>query len=256
MRKARLYDSWWVLLVCLLVAGGGCKSIQSGRDAEPDLSATGQVNMAGGQSPAMRIPLPGGALPARVPGDASRDPIGSGDVVNVDQTTPGVGAPSSGLGYRLQCGDSIVVSLRAISTPDNIEDVVDADGFINMPYLGNIHVAGRTTSEIEKLLHARYVPDYYRQATLTVLVPTQRSYYIKGEVRAPGRFPFIAGVTLLRAVSGAGGPNDYANPKKITVIRGNERMGPFNMFDIQDDPSSDVIIEPGDVIDVPRGIFG
>lgn len=255
MRKARSYSSWWFLLICLLVAGGGCKSFQSGQEEEALLSVTGQVDVGEDQSPVMRIPLPGGAG-ANGLTEAPREPYQSGGSPDVDRPPLDVGAPSSGLGYRLQCGDSIVVSLRAISTPDNIEDVVDADGFINMPFLGNMHVAGRTTSEIEKLVHGRYVPDYYRQATVTVLVPTQRSYYIKGEVRAPGRFPFIAGVTLLRAVSGAGGPNDYANPKKITVIRGNERMGPFNMFDIQDDPSSDVIIEPGDVIDVPRGIFG
>ena len=46
----------------------------------------------------------------------------------------------------------------------------------------------RLAPEIESVLHKQYVPDYYRQATITVLVPTQRSYYVQGYVHGPGRF--------------------------------------------------------------------
>jgi polysaccharide export outer membrane protein len=205
----------------------------------------------------MRIPQPGvmGSSPTGAgvrPGPAAEPPNGE----LIGRPVQESGEPDltgSGLGYRVQAGDPLIVSLRGITPPQNLEYVVDADGTINMPYLGYIRVVGMTSSEIEKEIHARYVPDYYRHATVTVLIPTQRSYYVKGEVRAPGRFPYIAGVTLLRAISGAAGPNDYANVKRIRIIRGDATMGPFNLNDIQNDPSRDVVVEPGDVIDVPRG---
>lgn len=191
----------------------------------------------------MRVPQPGGV-----------DRAGAGDPV--DAPPPMSEAPvGSGLGYRVQSGDTIEIRLRGISTPQSTVDQVDADGIISMPYLGNIKVAGFTASEIERMVHGLYVPDYYRDATVTVLIPTQRSYYITGDARAPGHYPYIAGVTLLQAISGAGGPSDYANEKRIRIMRGDETLGPYNLVDIQNNPSLDVLIEPGDVIDVPRRIW-
>jgi polysaccharide export outer membrane protein len=171
-----------------------------------------------------------------------------------EDRTASLSGPVEGIhseGYRLQPGDPVMIVMRGTEN-EQVEDILDPEGFIVLPFIGRFYVAGLTPSELEQKITKTYVPDYFRYLSVTVLIQTQRSVYVKGEVRAPTRYPFVQGMTLLRAVSAAGGPTDFANQKRVTISRGDLVLGPYSLVEILKDPSKDVLIEPEDVIDVPQ----
>jgi polysaccharide export outer membrane protein len=147
-----------------------------------------------------------------------------------------------------------MITLRSIPAPQEVEAVIDEEGFVNLPYIGHIRASGMTSSELEQAIQRAYIEgDIYKQVTVNVVIAAQ-SYYVRGEVKKPGRYPIVSGVTLVRAIAAAAGFTDFANPKKITLIRGdNNRL--YNYWDMEDKPEKDVGIEAGDVIVVPRGFL-
>lgn len=156
--------------------------------------------------------------------------------------------------YRLKKSDPIIVSFSGVPSPFTVEDIVDEQGMITLPYIGAVVAAERTSSELEKFIHDLYVPDYYRYMNVNVLMPTQRSYFVQGAVRGPGRHPFAAGMTLMRGISTAGGYTDFAQPKKVKLVR-EGKITEYNMYELQENPENDVPLEPGDQIIVPERIW-
>ena len=99
---------------------------------------------------------------------------------------------SSSTAYRLKAGDPIVVYLRGIpgvpGGEQQIEDIIDENGAINLPYVGAIQAGGKTSTELEQTIQKTYIDQQiYRYITVNVVVPS-RSYYVRGEIRQPGRF--------------------------------------------------------------------
>jgi protein involved in polysaccharide export with SLBB domain len=159
---------------------------------------------------------------------------------------------------RLRPGDQIQVRLDTGTSPNNqapqsYDVTIDENGEIGMPLVGLIKAAGLTPSELAESIQANYVPRYYVRCTATVLA-AQRFFYISGEVRSPGRFLWSDDITLLKAISTAGGFTDYANRGKVILIHGKERQV-YNCADLQRNPGKDPLIRPGDTITVLRSIF-
>jgi polysaccharide export outer membrane protein len=157
---------------------------------------------------------------------------------------------------RLRSGDELVVRMdtgqpQAQAPPSDV--TIDEDGDISLPLVGRIKAAGLTASELAERIQANYVPRYYVRCTATVLV-AQRFFYVGGEVRNPNRFLWSEDTTLLKAVNTAGGFTDYANRRKVQLIRGKEPQV-FDCEELQRNPTKDVAIRPGDSITVPRSIF-
>lgn len=164
----------------------------------------------------------------------------------VTQLPPGPTA----VAYRLRPGDPIVVAVRT-PAEQQFELVVDEHGLIKLPLIPDIRAAGMTGSELERTIKSAYINNkIYRDVTVNVMVP-QRSYFVRGEVRAPGRYPIIGGVTLLQAIAAAGGYTEFANPRRIQVSRGGQQFT-ADAYEIERNPDSDIAIETGDVIVVPR----
>jgi polysaccharide export outer membrane protein len=161
---------------------------------------------------------------------------------------------ASSSGYFLKPLDPILVRLRSIPVPQDIEDVIDESGAINLPYLGRVQAAGKTGSVLEQEIQRLYLQkEIYKRVTVNVLIPSQ-SYYVRGEVRQPGRYPLISGVTILQAIAAAGGYTEFASPRKIKIIRGDKtfyRNGP----ELEKSPEKDEDVKSGDVIVVPRSVF-
>lgn len=157
--------------------------------------------------------------------------------------------------YRLQSGDPVVIHLRGIYPRDEeVEDIVDDLGNITLPHLGDLPAAGRSTSQLEAEIRRLYIEGkFYNSITINVVMP-QRTYFIRGEVKGPGRFPVAGGMTLLQAIATAGGYTEFANPKKVNLIRAG-RTQTYNMRSIERRPELDVRLESGDVIVVERSIF-
>lgn len=159
--------------------------------------------------------------------------------------------------YRIQVNDTLLVSLRSI-TPEqpNVELIVDENGEIKLPYINSIKAEGRTTSELETLIRDTYLSQkIFKRMTVNVIVPamTQPTFYVKGEVRSPGRLPYVNGMTLLTAIAAAGGPTDFASSSMV-LLRGGKKIK-FNYYDLEKHPDQDQPIQAGDIVVVDKSIF-
>jgi polysaccharide export outer membrane protein len=156
--------------------------------------------------------------------------------------------------YRMKPSDQIIIHLRSIPEEQRIEDVIDENGNITLDFIGDVHAAGRTTTELEQAIQRAYLDQkIYRRITVNVVIPLQ-SYYVRGEVRQPGRYPLVSGVTIVKAIAAAGGYTEFANPKKVTIIREGQTFV-RNVQELEETPEKDEEVEAGDVIVVPRGIW-
>jgi polysaccharide export outer membrane protein len=158
---------------------------------------------------------------------------------------------------RLRPGDEVVVRIDTggaqPTTPAPSDLTIDEDGDISLPLVGSVKAAGLTAGELAEHIQANYVPRYYVRCNATVLV-SARFFYLGGEVRNPGRFPWTEDTTLLKAISTASGFTDYANRQKVQLIRGG-KLDVYNCEDLQRNPAKDPPVRPGDTITVPRSIF-
>jgi protein involved in polysaccharide export with SLBB domain len=159
--------------------------------------------------------------------------------------------------YKMRSGDTILITVRVPGSVRNDpaqEDVIDDSGMVNFPLIGRMLARGKTTSEFEQEVERAYIDGkFYKQVTVNVVIP-QRFVFVTGEVRQSGKFPLVAGLTLYGAISSAGGPNEYADQKKVQLMRGG-RPAIHNLIEIQKDPTKDVPLEAGDQIVVPRSWY-
>ncbi len=156
--------------------------------------------------------------------------------------------------YRLKSGDPVIIYLRGIQQAEKIDDVIDENGDITLPYINRVKAAGRTTSELELVIRSSYLSQQiYKDITVNIVVPSQ-SYFVQGEVRSPGRYPLLSGVTIVQAIATAGGYSGFENPRKVKLLRG----GKAKYLDAQafeKHPEKDIAVEAGDTIVVPRSVF-
>ena len=84
-------------------------------------------------------------------------------------------------------------------------------------------------------------------------------FFIRGEVARPGPYQFESGLTVLRAISYAGGFSQFANRKHVDVLRtgakGVQEKVTVNLKAIEEGKSQDIVLHPGDTVIVPRRVF-
>src|SRR5688572_5920124 len=120
---------------------------------------------------------------------------------------------------RLQVGDLIVVTFSdLVSPPPRQEISIPDNGIIALPNNVRVQAAGKTTSELEKDIQAAYVPAIYVNLSVTVRTE-QRVFFVDGEVKQPGRQPYVGVMTVLRAITTAGGFTDFAKRNQIDLRR-------------------------------------
>lgn len=132
---------------------------------------------------------------------------------------------------------------------------VHSDGTVFYPYIGNIHVAGLKISEIRQLISqrlARYVES--PQVDVTVAAFRSKWVYMTGEVNKPGTLAITnVPLTLLDAVSQAGGITEHADWQNVVLNRGTRRYE-FSLRDLykNGDVSQNILLHPNDVININR----
>jgi polysaccharide biosynthesis/export protein len=122
--------------------------------------------------------------------------------------------------YRIGAGDVLQVSVWKEPEASVGATVVRPDGKIGLPLLKEIEVVGMTPSEAEKAITAklgRLIPG----ADVTVVVSAihSKKIYMVGAVKKEGPIPYTYRMTVMQALSEAGGLNDYAKRKKIYILR-------------------------------------
>ena len=134
---------------------------------------------------------------------------------------------------------------------------VRMDGKISLPLVDDIQAAGLTARQLKEALTKR-LGEYVENPMVSVTVMEANSYkvYVSGEVRTPGVFRLRSETTLLQIIPMAGGFTDWANQKKILIIRkenGKEKRLIVNYKKVVrgDDPSLNILLKAGDTIIVP-----
>lgn len=135
--------------------------------------------------------------------------------------------------------------------------VVRPDGKVSFPLIGDLAVAGKTTSQVKTLVEKK-IRDYIPEASATVIVAQLGSlqYYVIGKVAKPGMFNVSRRLSVLQALALAGGLTTFANEDSISVIRyrdGKVVKLPFDYSEVKhgENLQQDVLLERGDVVLVP-----
>jgi polysaccharide biosynthesis/export protein len=133
---------------------------------------------------------------------------------------------------------------------------VGPDGFVSLPLLGDVHVAGMTANQLSQSLSSR-LNAYVVSAEVTVSVVEIRSrhVYVMGQVVKPGEYSLVAPITVLQLIAEAGGLSTFAKRKEIFVLRGakgNVQRIKFNYVNaLRGDEHQNVDLQPGDTVVVP-----
>jgi polysaccharide export outer membrane protein len=134
---------------------------------------------------------------------------------------------------------------------------VRPDGKISLPLLNDVQAAGLTAIQLGNAIHdglTKYLTS--PQVTITVTEINSRRVYITGEVNRAGAVPLLPDMTVLQALSSAGGFSQFAKLKGIYVLRnegGKQTKLPFNYKEVVKGKNQEqnILLLPGDVIVVP-----
>ncbi len=150
--------------------------------------------------------------------------------------------------YKLDSGDKI--SITVFDEPDlSFEVLISNAGSVSYPFLGELKVKGLTPGELENRIIAGLKGPYLIDPKVAVTVIQYRPFYIHGEVKQSGGYPYQPYLTLRRAVTLAGGFTERASKTKITVIRdGDQQKKPVKI-------ELDDLVYPGDTITVEQSFF-
>lgn len=145
---------------------------------------------------------------------------------------------------------------------DNLQQTfrVDDFGFITHPLVGRIKVSGMTVSDAEEMFEKTLKGDYIRNPHITIFVLEHSHFSMLGEVREPGNYEILGKVSMMQAISMAGGFTPVANERKVRILRrgkdGEERAFEVDVQAIMDGKKEDNdFVQPGDVINVPKSFF-
>lgn len=159
-------------------------------------------------------------------------------------------------GYGIQPGD--VLGISVWKEPDLEREVlVRPDGGISFPLVGDLQARGKTISKLTAELSerlARFIPD--PEVSVSVIQITGNRIYVLGRVNSPGEFAVLRPVSVLQALSMAGGLTPYAERSDISVLRGTgdaQQSIPFDYNEVERGESlrQNIILQPGDVVVVP-----
>lgn len=158
---------------------------------------------------------------------------------------------------RIRVGDSVTITFSGVDDPDlaSQEKPIKEDGSITLPYIGRVVAAGKTPGELEDLIHSLYVPAYYQHLNVTVKTTSDRVYFVRGAVGSPGRLIYTGPITVTKAITSAGDFNEFANHKKIWLIRASGQRFKLNATAILDGEAPDPPVYPGDQIVVEKRIW-
>lgn len=159
-----------------------------------------------------------------------------------EQATPALG------GYTLGPGDSIRVVV--FGEQDLSGDFsIGTSGLVALPLIGPVGAVGKTPGELASDITDALAPEYLRNPRVSVEVLTYRPFFMLGEVKAPGSYPYAADLNVRRAAALAGGYTYRAKTgyAYITRVIGGKES--------RQKASPDAPLLPGDIVEIPERFF-
>lgn len=164
----------------------------------------------------------------------------------------GGGEPVNSSSYKIGAAD--ILNIHVWNEQEFTGPVtVHQDGMFTMPLIGDLKAGGMTPVQVEGEV-TKALAKYVKQPLVTVTVQQvgSKQYYMDGQIMKPGEYPLVVPTTILEAISKAGGPQAFANTKKVYVLRGSNRIK-FNLKDVLRGKhmEQNILIEPGDHVVIP-----
>jgi polysaccharide export outer membrane protein len=160
----------------------------------------------------------------------------------------------------LRPSDTIQLKISGVPASDikavTGEYMIDGQGYVNMPNLGRIKIAGLSISAAQTAIEAGYRShDIYTRPSITIAMGTQHRWVnVDGEVRNPQRIAYKPDLTVLASINAAGGFSASADEHKVQLLRADEVMV-IDIKKVQADPTLDIPVEPGDRIQIPKDVL-
>jgi protein involved in polysaccharide export with SLBB domain len=170
--------------------------------------------------------------------------------------------------YKLRVGDKI--SLQILEDRDAPKALMVADsGELDVPYVGRVAASDKTCKQLADELKTRLEKEYYHRATVIIALDVANKLlgriYVWGQVRNQGPIDVAVNENLTagKAILRAGGFSDFANKKRVKVVRGGAVDGAakqsfeLNMVDILEKGKTekDVVLQPDDFVIVPSRLI-
>lgn len=157
-------------------------------------------------------------------------------------------APEMVSDYRLASADKVRIAVFGEDALSG-EFVVNAEGKVALPLIGEVQVAGLTVAQLQDAVTQALSQGYLNHPRVTAQVLTYRPIYILGEVNRPGEYPYVPDLTVLNAVATAQGFTYRANTRRIFVRRaGSQTEEPQPL-------TADTRVSPGDTLRIGERYF-
>ncbi len=182
---------------------------------------------------------------------------------------PSTSANSRTITYTIALTDRLRIAVY--QEPDlSVQSRVDAKGTVNLPLVGEVKVAGHTITEAQTMVEAAYRNGRFLRApqvTINVEEYAPREISVQGEVRNPGRLslPVESGMTILDAITRAGGFTDTAKGNAVNITRilpdGTKKVFTVDVQSLIRGKSdanveeTTLLLLPGDIVYVPQRLI-
>ncbi|MEM0954649.1 MAG: polysaccharide biosynthesis/export family protein [Pseudomonadota bacterium] len=158
------------------------------------------------------------------------------------QSTGGVSS------YTLGAGDRI--DIKVFGEDDlSVEALLNDAGSFSYPFLGELNAKGLTISQLESQIVTGLKGPYLIDPKVSVRILEYRRFFVRGEVKKPGGFPYEPGMTLQKAVSLAEGFTDRASRSKFYIVSDNSEDEEKRLAKLN------TLIRPGDIITIEESFF-
>lgn len=150
--------------------------------------------------------------------------------------------------YRLGSGDTIKITVFG-QEDLSIETLLNDSGKVDYPFLGQLQASGLTLAEFQHQIYLGLKGDYLINPNVSVGIIEYRPFFIDGEVKKPGGYPFQPGLTVSKAAALAGGYTERASLTKVFIIRSNDpEQKSVNV-------KGNTVVRPGDIITIKQSYF-
>jgi polysaccharide export outer membrane protein len=171
-------------------------------------------------------------------------------------TTNGATVVTNGGSEILQPGELISIEIfTSASQPpfQPYEERIKEDGTITPPMLGPVVADGKRPGELQKELQKEYEKLFVNPTV--VLTTAVRVFWVDGEVTKPGPQTYLGDTDIMKAISAAGGFNNFENRRRVHLIHPDGSKEIVNYNKALNDPTLNRAVYPGDKIWVPRRLF-
>lgn len=191
-------------------------------------------------------PAPSKPIPQGVAGPQAGPNITPGAVAALPPSAPII----------MVAGDTLEINVVGVVTLTGLHPQVNANGDIQVPYLGPVHVGGLTISQASEMLSQMWrQSDYIRSAQVSIQITAAPSdtIAVTGEVKSPTVVPAVGQRRLLDVIAAAGGLTPMSSHLVTITRRGsNEPIQVLIDANPANSAASDVPVYPGDIVLVPR----